>query len=133
MQPTVPFMNPDAWVGQGLSLQMHTGNNRMSTEPLIQRPDANDVQPINSKKRKHNEMSGAAMQDSHKAPDLPEIERQLDFMRHSAKGNSKYELLNIEDDGRIVKVDISLFANEKVFLTNPSTKAVTIINKLGKK
>lgn len=54
-------------------------------------------------------------------------------MRHSAKGNSKYELLNIEDDGRIVKVDISLFANEKVFLTNPSTKAVTIINKLGKK
>jgi|LauGreDrversion4_2_1035121.scaffolds.fasta_scaffold1318371_1 hypothetical protein len=90
MIPTVPYLHPEIWKGQGISLQIQNGLN-LSIGPNEQPPDlkarnskSDESFGNNIKKRKFGEMNnlGAGLDDSQKHPDMREIEKQLPFMRY---------------------------------------------------
>lgn len=93
MIPTVPYLHPDVWKGQGISLQIQNGLN-LSIGPNERPPDlkSRNLKPLQegqqrsnesgaqiptaNKKRKYGEITnlGAGLDDSQKHKDMKEIE-----------------------------------------------------------
>jgi len=120
MIPTVPFLHPDTWKGQAISLQ-----EKLAIKDAIVTPKPQ----TNIKKRRLDESQriGEGFNDRGelKSDARLEVETQLGFLKNSAL-QTDYELIEIDSSGPKNRVSIALKGNKSVSIKVPSTKSVVI-------
>lgn len=135
--PTVPFLHPDTWRGNGIALELPNAARPGSITPVKQ-PAA--PKPLvagvpNAKKRKANEALnfGAGLDDLSKTEEMFEVEKQLDFMRYSIEkeGELPFTLQSITSDRGKLSVYLVVKPKKSVVLKRVSTKPITIQNKFN--
>lgn len=132
--PTVPFLHPDTWRGNGISLEVQNAARAGSITPPPPKPAAGAPNP---KKRKANEALnfGVGLDDLSKTEEMFEVEKQLDFMRYSIdkQADLPFTLQSITSDRDKLSVYLVLKPRKSLVLKRVSTKPITIQNKFNTK
>jgi len=137
--PTVPFLHPDTWRGNGISLEVQNAARAGSITPSKPPPPkpAPEAGVPNPKKRKANEALnfGVGLDDLSKTEEMFEVEKQLDFMRYSIdkQADLPFTLQSITTDRGKLSVYLVLKPRKSLVLKRVSTKPITIQNKFNTK